>query len=73
MNNLVYLDEYVLAKKVTKEVPELLKLLDKSRQMLYVYRNYLDVAKIIYQIEESYMILELTHNVYKAKLEGRHE
>ena len=57
MDNLIYLDEYILAKRVTDDFPGLIQKLNKFNRELSPYRDYIDIAEVMQQINMSiYMI-----------------
>jgi hypothetical protein len=64
------LDEYRLAKMVAKDYPKALKNIDKSLEMLYNYKNYVDVAMCINQLYDSKHMMEITLNVCKHVLKN---
>lgn len=71
--NIINLDEIRLAKKVVKEYPEAIKKLDIIYQMLYNSAEFMDIAKILDQVEESKYMMELTLEVYSAILKNAKE
>ena len=69
MNKIHNLEEYAFAKKIVNEVPNILKEVDKCHELLYTHKDYIDVAKVLQQLEEAKIMLELTLDVYTQILE----
>ena len=67
-NNIINLDEIRYAKKVIKDIPEILKILDKFNRMLYNYNEYSDVNIILEESSTSKLMLELILDAYKLVL-----
>lgn len=65
MSKLHYLYEYQFALKVTKEVPNAIENIDKCLKLLYDYKEYIDVAKSIKELEDSKAMLEIILETYK--------
>lgn len=68
MSKIHNLEEYMFAKKIVGEVPQVLNALDKCRELLYDHKQYRDVTNIIQEIEEVKMILGLSLEVYTEVL-----
>ena len=71
MNNIHSLDDFRLAKVVTKDYPQAIKNIDNSLQLLYNYSNYVDVAMCINQLYDSKNMMELTLTVYQRILKNK--
>jgi hypothetical protein len=69
MSNLIYLEEIILARKIVREVPDVVKNLDKCIEMLYPNSHYYDIAKVILEMKDSKLMLEVTLEAYKIVLE----
>jgi hypothetical protein len=69
MSNIVNIHEYKKFKKIIKEVPELLILLEKLQSQLYDYMHYQAAENINYEInlakENLEMNLQLVHKKLK--------
>lgn len=70
MSNLIHLEELILAKKVTADFPDVIKKIDIYYQQLYNYNEYIDVVRILRQLEESKYMMELTLEVYSQILKN---
>lgn len=68
MSNIIHLEEILFAKAVVREVPNAVKALDKCLELCYPNDKYFDIAKVILQIQESKLMLELTLEAYKMVL-----
>lgn len=64
MKKIIHLEEFVFAKKVTTDFPDVIKTIDNCYQQLYNYKEYIDVSKIIQQLDESKCMMELTLEIY---------
>ena len=69
MSNVVYIEELILARQVVREAPEAIKALDNSLILLYNHSHLFDVAKAVYQLEDSKLMLEMILETYKLVLE----
>jgi len=65
-DNVYNLYEYVLAKRVTKEIPVILSELDEMQQVCYKYKEYRDIANIMHSINEAKGMLELHLKTYTS-------
>ena len=63
--------ELQFAKKVVKELPEIIKKLDKIQGMLYNHIEYRDVADVLYAVNDAKTMLEIHYNVYKPVVERK--
>lgn len=69
MSNIHHLDEYRHAKKIVKEIPVILKSIDKCLNVLQNYTSYIDVVSIIWGLNENRIYLEAKYEYYKKRLE----
>ena len=69
----INLEEMILARKVVDDFPELIKDLDKCSEILYNNKTYLDIAKVLKQIEEAKIMLDLQLKVYTEVLKNAKE
>lgn len=69
MSNVVHLEEILLARRIVREVPDVVKNLDKCIDLLYNSSHYYDVAKVILEMKDSKLMLEVTLEAYKIVLE----
>lgn len=53
-----------LAYKIVRDFPDAIKTIDNSYKNLYNYRDYVDVARILNQMEESKYMMELILMAY---------
>ena len=67
---IINLEEARLASKIVKDFPEALIKLDKCRQTLYTHSEYVDVALVIKQINESIIMMDILLQVYSKVLKG---
>lgn len=65
MSKVHNLEELQFALRVSKDFPEAIKRIDNCQSLLYDYREYIDIAKILQQLEESKILMEVTYEVYK--------
>lgn len=70
-DNIYDLHQLQLAKQICKDVPEMLKMLDKMTDMCYSYIEYRDIARLIQDIQETRWILEVHHRNYKPILDNK--
>ncbi|HEU0125427.1 MAG TPA: hypothetical protein VFQ56_03895 [Flavobacterium sp.] len=69
MSNIINFEEIKLAKKVVKEVPEIVNNIDKCINLLYNSREYADVTYSLQQLNESKIMLQIYLETYKLVLE----
>lgn len=69
MSNLVNLEEIKLAKKIVQDFPDLLIKLDNCANLVYNGKDYIDIAKVLRQIDESKCMMELILETYRRVLE----
>ena len=63
--------ELQFAKKVVKDVPEILIKLDKIQEMLYNHTEYRDVADVLYAVNDAKTMLEIHLEVYRPVVERK--
>lgn len=68
MSEVINFEEIKLAKRVVQDFPELLIKLDNCKQILYNNSDYIDIAKVIRQIDESVYTMELILGLYQEIL-----
>lgn len=68
-NNIVNLDEIRFAKKVVKDIPNVVKNLDKCIELLYNYSEYEDISKVLSEIYISKIMLSIFYEAYIIVLE----
>lgn len=69
MSKIIYLEEIALAKKVTKEFPQAIQTLDKCYNLLYNNKDYIDIARVLREIENSKINMELILQLYTQYLQ----
>lgn len=69
MSNLVHLEEIKLAIKIVQDFPGLLIKLDNCSAILYNGKDYIDITKVLRQIDESKYMMELILEAYKQVLD----
>lgn len=70
MSNIIHLDEIRLAKKIVKDVPNIINNLDKCLNLVYPYSSeYIDAHNVMQQILDSRLMLEIIYEAYKIVLE----
>lgn len=68
-SNIVNLDEIRFAKKVVKDIPNIVKNLDKCIELLYNYSEYEDISKVLSEIYISKVMLSIVYEAYIIVLE----
>lgn len=67
---IINIEEARLATKIVKDFPDAMIKLDNCRQMLYNHSEYIDVALVIKQIDESLIMMDVLLQVYSQVLKG---
>lgn len=67
----INLEEIILAKKVVSEVPRVLASLDKAYELLYTSKDYIDIARVLNEIEDAQIMLDLILKVYTQVLKDK--
>lgn len=70
MDNIIHLEELILAKKVCEDFPGAIRKIDICHDQLYNYKEYIDIMRVIRQLEESKYMMELTLEVYTEVLKN---
>lgn len=69
-NKVVFLEEFQYLQELTKNVPEIIKILDKYQEMLYSHANYPEVIEILEVTEDARISLQGLLEAYQIKLNG---
>lgn len=74
MTKVINFEEIVLAKRITKDFPELIQKLDNCYNLLYNDgKDYVDIARVLTQISESKCMMELILQAYTQILKESKE
>lgn len=68
MTKIIHLEELRLAKKIVREVPDVLIALDKAYQLLYNKDEFIDIAHLINEMIDARIMLEMHLEVSKEYL-----
>ncbi len=72
-NKIINLEEYRYLKEILKNVPGLIKTLDKYHKFLYNNKDIPEIADILDITQESKIMLEGLLKAYQIKLERNNE
>ena len=67
------LDTYRYSKKVVKDIPEIIKILDLFQRRLYKYNEYFDVGNVMWSINDCKFMLELGMKRYEEVNQNKGE
>ena len=57
--------ELQFAKRVVKDVPKILHILEEFQSKLYQYNEYRDIGDVLYSINDAKTMLEVHYEAYK--------
>lgn len=69
MNNVIDFEEIKLAKRIVKDAPNIIRILDNCQKALYPYREYIDAYEALSQLHNSQIMLEIYLKAYELLLE----
>ena len=69
-SKIVFLEEFQYVQELSKNVPEIIKILDKSQEMLYSHANYPEVKEILEAMDGARLSLQGLLEAYQIKLNG---
>lgn len=67
------LDSYRYSKKVVKDIPEIIKILDNFQIKLYKYNSYYDVSNVMWSVNDAKFMLELGLKRYEEVNQNKGE